>query len=81
MDNKEIRCNQCGRKLKTEQGQLQEDAFFGVKEWGYFSDRDLEIDHFVICEQCYQNWIQGFKVPVAVTEKKEVLSESEGMHA
>ena len=36
----EIRCNCCGRQLKTENGMLLEDAFEGGKEWGYFSRKD-----------------------------------------
>ncbi len=81
MERKEVVCNQCGRKLRLEKGSLREDAFFGVKEWGYFSSRDLEVDRFVICEECYCKWIQGFKIPVSVTRKSEVLSELEGINA
>lgn len=74
METGQIICNQCGKILVMENGILREDAFFATKEWGYFSKRDLEIDHFVICEDCYNEWIKNFKKPVVTTTKKEILS-------
>jgi len=66
-------CNVCGRKLKSENGILKEDAFEAVKEWGYFSQKDLEVHKFVICEECYDKLISSFLVPVTVEGKQEVM--------
>lgn len=77
METEQIVCNQCGKTLMMENGILREDAFFATKEWGYFSKRDLEIDHFVICEDCYNEWIESFKEPVKTTTKKEILSSGQ----
>lgn len=67
-----LRCNQCERVIKQENGLLREDVFEGKKEWGYFSKKDFEIHHFILCEQCYDAWIHNFAIPVEVTEKKEI---------
>ncbi len=66
-------CNVCGRTLHVEKGILQEDAFQATKEWGFFSSRDLETHKFTMCESCYDHMISQFKIPVEVSEKKEVL--------
>lgn len=66
-------CNCCGKTLKVENGILKEDAFEASKEWGYFSKRDMEVHHFNLCEECYEKLVSGFKIPVAVERKLEVL--------
>lgn len=68
-----VLCNGCGKILKVENGILKEDAFEATKEWGYFSERDLEIHHFNLCEECYENMISEFKIPVEIKKKLEVL--------
>ena len=69
------RCNQCGREFEY-QGKLRtEDAFIGYKEWGYFSERDLEVHQFCLCEDCYNKLIETFAIPVDVMEKTEILIE------
>ena len=71
---RELRCNQCGRKLYVERGILKEDALIVKKEWGYFSKKDLEVHEIVICESCYDRLQNDFLIPVTVIKKKEVLS-------
>jgi len=68
-----MRCNCCGKALKVENGILKEDAFEATKEWGYFSERDLEVHHFNLCEDCYNNLISSFKIPVEIRSKTEAL--------
>lgn len=72
LDGKVI-CNVCGKELKIENGILKEDAFEVYKEWGYFSEKDLEVHKFVICEKCYDEWIKTFALPIDITKKQEVL--------
>lgn len=69
----EIRCNCCGRRLRTENGMLLEDAFEGSKEWGYFSKKDLEVHSFVLCEECCDRISDSFVIPVEVSKKREVM--------
>jgi len=71
--DKDIRCNVCGKQIFMEQGILKEDVFEAAKEWGYFSKYDLEVHKFNICEECYDNLIKSFKIPIKVIRKKEVL--------
>jgi len=66
-------CNCCGRSIKEENGILLEDAFEATKEWGYFSNRDMEVHHFNLCEDCYMKLISEFKIPVEIRHKLEVL--------
>ena len=73
-EQQKIRCNQCGRVLHMEKGILKEDALIVKKEWGYFSKKDLEVHEFVLCESCYDKWIQNFIIPVRMSDKKEALS-------
>ena len=66
-------CNKCGRKLHYKHGVLKEDALMIKKDWGYFSQKDLQIHSFALCEECYDRWIETFAVPVKRIEKKMVL--------
>lgn len=68
-------CHSCGRELMEIDGILQEDVLFVKKDWGYFSQKDLQIHEFVICESCYDTWIQSFEHPVHISDKTEVLGE------
>lgn len=63
----------CGKKLKIESGILKEGVFEAKKEWGYFSDKDLEIHQFDMCEDCYNKLVQTFVIPISITKNKEVL--------
>lgn len=65
----EICCNGCGRRLE---GRQKEDALSVTKEWGYFSEKDLERHRFVLCEACYDRMISGFVIPVVIEEQTEV---------
>lgn len=75
MEKEKICCHQCGRVLTMEKGILKEDALVVKKEWGYFSNKDLAVHDFVICESCYDKWIAGFAQPVHESKKVEVLYE------
>ena len=68
-----ISCNCCGKRFRVENGILLEDVLEATKEWGYFSQRDLEVHHFNLCEECYNKLISQFKIPVEIKKKLEVL--------
>jgi len=72
----DVLCNCCGKAIQKERGILVEDAFEAVKEWGFFSNKDLEIHRFNICEECYDAWVKTFKIPVDVRMKKDVLGST-----
>lgn len=66
-------CNVCGGKVEIKNGILKQDLFEVTKEWGYFSNKDLEIHKFNMCERCYDKMVAGFKIPVQVINKTEVM--------
>ncbi len=68
-----ICCNVCGQIIEKENGILKEDVFEGVKEWGYFSNKDLELHKFYMCEACYDKMVSNFKIPVTIIRKTEVM--------
>lgn len=67
------KCNCCGKEIKEEQGMPKEEVLTIVKDWGYFSNKDMERHQLIICEACYDKWISGFRIPPEVTERTEVL--------
>ena len=67
------KCNCCGKEIKEEQGMPKEDVLTIVKDWGYFSKKDMERHQLIICEACYDKWVSGFRIPPEVTERTEVL--------
>lgn len=66
-------CNCCGRELKMEREQLVEDFFHLQKSWGYFSERDGTVQIADICENCMQQWIQGFQIQPDTAERTEIF--------
>ena len=67
------KCNCCGKIIKQKQGVAKEDALEIVKDWGYFSAKDLERHRLLICESCYDEWISGFAIPPKVENRTEAL--------
>ena len=68
--DKEIKCNKCGKDIKKINHNKTEDYLYIQKKWNYFSGKDLTIHSFIVCEKCYDQWIQSFAIPV---EEKEVI--------
>jgi len=73
MKKQKILCNKCGKELKIENGILHEDGLFVTKEWGYFSEKDLQIHQFCLCESCYDEFTESFFIPVESQEKKAAM--------
>lgn len=58
-----LRCNKCGQKM------MEESEMFSVQhQFGYGSKFDTEYHIFDICERCYEEWIEGFVIPIEVKE-------------
>ena len=70
---KRLFCNVCSKELKIERGILKEGVFAATQEWEYFSEKDLEIHQFDMCEQCYDKMIESFAIPVTIKKKREYL--------
>ena len=67
------KCNCCGKEIKTEQGIQKEDVLEIVKDWGYFSGKDMEQHRLTVCESCYDSWVSGFRIPPEVEERTEAI--------
>ncbi len=63
-----IICNKCGKEIVVTRGIPQEDVLDIEKRWGYFSEKDGQTDRFDICEDCYEEWIESFLIPVTRSE-------------
>ncbi len=69
----QVVCNKCGRKLRMENGRLKEGCFCGDTVFGYFSRKDGMIHHFDLCEDCYDEMVARFAVPVEEQTEVEML--------
>ena len=67
-------CNMCGKKLAVKDGILREGALMLDHVWDYFSEKDGEVHHFDLCEECYDELVSRMKLPVDVEEQTELLS-------
>jgi hypothetical protein len=66
-------CNNCGKECDFEKEQVVE-----VKvKWGYNSKKDLEIHEFELCEDCYDDIVADFTMPVTVKADELMLDISE----
>ena len=66
-------CNMCGKKIVVKDGIVREGAVRFDHAWDYFSEKDGDVHHFDLCEDCYDAWIAEFAVPVDVEERTEYL--------
>ena len=66
-------CNRCGKELRLENGILKEGCFSADVVFGYFSRRDGVRHRFDLCEDCYDEMIVHFCVPVEADENTELL--------
>ncbi len=58
----EIYCNKCGSKIEKDSFGNFSDHLHIEKAWGYHSDKDGQIDSFDLCEKCYNELINNFKI-------------------
>lgn len=68
-----VLCNCCGRKLAVKEGVIREGSIAVDHVWDYFSEKDGEIHHFDLCEECYDEWISSFRIPVEVEDQTELM--------
>lgn len=73
MESSPLFCNLCGKSIKIENDIVMEDVLEVTKKWGYFSERDMEVHHFNLCEECYNKLISQFKIPVDIEDNIEAL--------
>ena len=70
---KELVCNRCGKKIKIDQGAAAEGVCTVQVQWGYFSRKDGERHTFDLCEDCYDEIVREFTIPVKIEPYTELL--------
>lgn len=65
-----IYCNRCGKEITGISKSDNPDCLHVKKQWGYFSNKDMEIHEWSLCEECYDAFVNTFTIPV---QNKEVL--------
>lgn len=65
---KEVYCQKCGRQLEVRNGIITEGAISIEEKWGYFSNKDLQMHSFDLCEECYDKIVAEFAIPVEIKE-------------
>ena len=66
-------CNQCGKKMKVENGIMMEGCCHVETPFSYFSQKDGHRYLFDLCEECYDRMIAEFSVPAEIREETELL--------
>ena len=66
-------CNGCGKKLVVERGILREGGFSVHYPWDYFSEKDGEVNHWDLCEACYDRLIRQFRIAPEIEEAVEFI--------
>ena len=66
-------CNCCGKMLVVDKGIVREGVIGIDHAWDYFSEKDGQVHHFDLCEECYDELVGGFKIPVDIEEQVELL--------
>jgi len=66
-------CNHCGKKMIVEGGILREGAIRVDHTWDFFSEKDGEIHHWDLCEECYDNLVNQFRIEPEIKEQVEFM--------
>lgn len=68
-----VLCNCCGKKIIVLDGIVREGVVSWNPMWDYFSERDGEVHHLDICEDCYNSWIKQFRIAIEIEDTIELL--------
>ena len=66
-------CNCCGKKMVVKDGVLREGVISVHHAWDFFSEKDGEVHHWDMCEECYDNLLGQFRVEPDVEERVEFV--------
>lgn len=71
--NTTVMCNCCGKQFAASGNLIEEDMLHVRKQWGYFSKKDGLIYEFLVCEDCYDKWLENFVIPPEIKNATELL--------
>lgn len=57
-------CNKCKKNIKKNLHNYYDDFLKIEKRWGYHSSFDNEVHYFNLCENCYNELINSFLIPI-----------------
>ena len=66
-------CNCCGKNLVVANGIVREGVAHICAEWDYFSEKDGEIHHWDLCEECYDHLVRQFAIAPEIEEAVEIM--------
>lgn len=66
-------CNCCGKKMVVEAGIVREGVASIDHAWDFFSEKDGEVHHMDLCEDCYDELTGQFRIPVEIEEQVELV--------
>lgn len=69
----QVWCNKCGKKLSVKDGFVREGCFHVTYSFEYFSRKDGTKHTWDLCENCYDEMLQGFVLPAEVSQETEFL--------
>lgn len=72
-NNTQVVCNKCGRGIEIKNDIPAEDYVNIHKEWGYFSKKDRTTVDFKLCEDCFDEIVNGLVIPAKIEETTELL--------
>ncbi len=59
--------------MVVKDGIVREGAVMVDHTWDFFSEKDGEVHHFDLCESCYDDFINQFRIEADVEEQTEFL--------
>lgn len=68
-----MKCNKCGKEISLGEKTAVEDVLIVSKNWGYFSNKDGENHRFILCEKCYDEYVETFVIPISKEENNELI--------
>lgn len=66
-------CNRCGKKLVVKDGIVREGMISIDHNWDFFSEKDGESHHMDLCETCYDEIVEEFRIGVDIEEQIELI--------
>lgn len=67
-----MNCTRCGKAIQVS-GLHKEEYVEITKPWGYFSRKDGQIHHLILCESCYDEITASFVEKIQIEEETELL--------
>ena len=65
--------DQIDLEIKVDNGIVKEGAFSITYGWGYFSKKDGETHSLDLCEDCYDELIKSFNIPINIVDRNEIV--------